>query len=218
MGMEIKQLYYASVTDNIYTSMKGVQSKNGRVQIQIQELHAETPQNMLPWARPFNMSTGGSSSSGVSNIPEIGTNVWIFFSDENEGLYKKAFYIADGSLDNLNPHELFTDNVAPYIGSQAIYPNAKYYYFSNGICIGVDSSSANPEIFIYHPMASVFINAQGLLQITGPSGDTLGILMTQLITILTTLGTRGSPVEQTVNSATVDSLTALQEKFNMMLL
>ena len=218
MGMEIKQLYYATVIDNVYQSMQGVQSKNGRVKIQVQELHADAIQLHLPWARPFVMSTGGGSSSGVSAIPEIGTNVWVFFSDENEGLYKKAFYIADGSLDNFNPHELFSDNVASMIGSQAVYPNAKYYYFSNGICLGVDSSSDNPEIFIYHPMASIFINADGLLQITGPTQITLGNLITQLFTLLMTFNTIGSPVAQTINPTLVTSLTALQAQFQQMLL
>src|SRR5271157_4708952 len=148
MGMEIQQLYYATVIDNVYKNMEGIPSQNGRVQIKIEELHADTQTNYLPWARPWTLSTGGGDSQGVSNIPEANSNVWVFFSDEKEGDYRKPFYIADGSLDDFNPHTLFADNVSSDIGSLAIYPNAKYYYFQNGICIGVDSSSTNPEIFI----------------------------------------------------------------------
>ena len=67
-------------------------------------------------------------------------------------------------------------------------------------------------------MASIFINADGLLQITGPTQITLGNLITQLFTLLMTFNTIGSPVAQTINPTLVTSLTALQAQFQQMLL
>jgi hypothetical protein len=195
--MEIQELYYASVIDNNYKSVEGVAKQNGRIKIKVEELHANTTPTLLPWARPFILSTGGGNLQGVSNIPEIGSKVWIFFSDAKEGIFRKSFYIADGSLDDFNPHSLFSSNVASALGSASIYPNAKYYYFKNGICIGVDSSSANPEMFIYHPYASFFIDKTGQLSIKalkinllGGNGTPLGqpsVLGTTLQTILNLL-------------------------------
>lgn len=163
--MDINKLYYASVIDNNHTP------QDGRVQIKIIEHHENTETSLLPWARPFSLSTGGGDKQGVSNIPEVGSNVWIFYSDEDDGIYKKPFYIADGSLDNFNPYLLFNSNVKSSIDSSAIYPNAKFYYFKNGICLGVDSTNSNPEIFIYHPKASIFINKSGDISIDTKDGN-----------------------------------------------
>lgn len=174
MSIILKELYYATVKDNIYKDRNGTIVQNNRVQIKIEEFHADTLIELLPWARPFSLSTGGSSSNGVSSVPEINSNVWVFFMDGEEGIFKKPFYIADGSLDNFNPFSLFYSSTKSTIGSSATYPNAKFYYFQNGICIGVDSSTTNPEIFIYHPSASIFIDKLGQLTIKALKIDLLG--------------------------------------------
>ena len=231
--MEIQQLYYATVIDNIYKDMSGVLSKNGRVQIKVPELHAETQQNYLPWARPFSLLTGGGSSQGVSNIPEINSKVWVFFSDGNNGAYRKPFYIADGSLDNFNPHTLFSNNIASSIGSASVYPNTKYYYFQNGICIGVDSSTSNPEIFIYHPNASIFIDKTGNITVKGttitftagatnsqPSilGNTLKTILSSMldgiVALTVTCTAPSSPSSPPINAAV---FTALKNQLSTIL-
>jgi len=169
-----------------------------------------------------------------SLIPEIDSKVWIFFSDAHQGIYKKPFYIADGSLDSFNPFSLFKDNVKSELESASAYPNTKYYYFKNGICIGVDSSESNPEVFIYHPKASIFIDKSGKtkisaedIEIKGGSvaleksvlGETLQTVLGKLIdeivkiTVPTGVGPSGPPINAPALVAikTADIPTVLSE-------
>lgn len=208
--MEINRLYYANVKDNNHPK------QNGKIQIKVMEHHENTDDSLLPWARPFSLSTGGSKTHGVSNIPEINSNVWVFYSDENSGLYKKPFYIADGSLDDFNPHLLFNSNVKSSIGSSATYPNAKFYYFKNGICIGVDSSSSNPEVFIYHPMASIFIDKTGKFQIKN-SAYSLKDLIDNLCDAIKSITTTGSPATHSVSLTSQTQFTLLKGQFDLLL-
>lgn len=134
--------------------------KRGRVQIRIEHLHGEITDNtLLPWAKQASLSTGGASTYGVSSIPEIGSWVWVFF--DNEELLNIPFYFADVQLNGMHPHELFEDNIKTALGASSVYPDMKYLYLANGICIGVSSGSAK-EVFIYHPAGShIFINNAG---------------------------------------------------------
>jgi hypothetical protein len=151
-------LYPAKVINNNDTS------KKGRIQIKIEHLHWGISNSDLPWAKQCSLSTGGSNLSGSSFIPENNTFVWVWFEDRDEFL-RNPFYLADIHFSNFHPHNLFENNVASSLGSASIYPNTKYTYYPNGICIGVDSSSSNPEIFIYHPSAYFFIDNAGVVTI-----------------------------------------------------
>lgn len=108
-----------------------------------------------PWARPARSGTGGSNDFGDSNIPEVGSFVWVSF--ERRLFKKNAYYHENVELEGLHPHSLFLDNIKSSIESASSYPNTKYHYYKNKICIGVDSSDSNPEIFISHPTGSFFI-------------------------------------------------------------
>lgn len=152
----MKGFFPAKVINNNDTS------KKGRVQIRIEHLHYGISDNELPWAYQSSLATGGSGTHGISNIPENNSFVWIWFEDIDQFM-RQPYYIADIHFSNLHPHTLFEDNVKSSIGSASVYPNTKYTYYPNGICIGVDSSSSNAEIFIYHPSAYFFIDKTGVV-------------------------------------------------------
>ena len=50
--------HYATVIDN------NDSEQAGRVQIKIEYLHADCEDSMLPWAKQFSLSTGGSADFG----------------------------------------------------------------------------------------------------------------------------------------------------------
>lgn len=147
--------------------------KKGRIQIKIEHLHYNIKNSELPWAKQYSLATGGSGTYGKSSIPENNSYVWIGYEDVDE-LMRQPYYLADIHFSNLHPHNLFENNIKSSIGSAAAYPNAKYTYYPNGICIGVDSSSGNKEIFIYHPTASIFIDKNGKIKIKATEIELLG--------------------------------------------
>jgi len=141
----MKQFHYARIIDN-----NDVELQAGRVKIQIPYLHADVEEDLLPWAKQMTLFSGGSGSHGKSQIPEIDSWVWVVFDNEDDFL--KPFYIADVHLNNFNPHLLFAKNIASKVTTvTSKYPDVKFNYYPNGICIGVSSNTATPEVFIYHP-------------------------------------------------------------------
>jgi hypothetical protein len=153
----MKGYYPAQVIDN------NDLSKKGRVKIKIEHLHWGFNDDMLPWAKQSSLATGGSDEYGSSNIPEKDSFIWVWFEDVDQFM-TQPYYSFDIHFSDYHPHNLFEDNVKSSIGSSSNYPNAKYTYYPNGVCIGVDSSSNNAEIFIYHPSAYIFINKNGILE------------------------------------------------------
>lgn len=149
------ELHYAEIMDN------NSPLKNGSVQIRVPYLMDGILSNDLPWALPFDLGTGGSNDCGTSKIPEVGSLVWVFFYDE---VYqKKPYYIAGINLENFGPHKLFDQEVKSNItGWSSSYPDVKYEYYKNGVCIAVSSDVANPEVAIFHPTGSaIFISKLG---------------------------------------------------------
>jgi len=57
------------------------------------------------------------------------------------------------------------------VGASSVYPDVKYIYLKNGICIAVSSNASNPEITIYHPSASMFVDKSGNINIKNANGD-----------------------------------------------
>ena len=189
-------LYPAKVINNNDTK------KKGRVQIKIEHLHyGITKEDELPWAHQSSLGTGGSNLHGSSNIPENDSFVWVWFEDIDE-FKKKPYYLCDIHFSNFHPHNLFEDNVKSTLGSASVYPNAKYTYYPNGICIGVDSSEGNAEIFIFHPSASIFIDNTGGIEFKSGSvateltvlGETLKAWL-ETHTHPTGVGPSGPPIE-----------------------
>ena len=185
--MFIKNLHYATVIDNDSQNSPDA-VKNDAVQIRISYLMDGIADIDLPWALPFHTSTGGSSSHGTSCIPEENSLVWVFFYDDK--LMKDLYYIADINLTNFSPAELFENNVKSNIsGYSSLYPDNKFIYLSNGVCIVISSNSSTPEIAIYHPGgAYIFINSSGNIELKGANGSTLEfmLLASSFISVLTT--------------------------------
>jgi len=152
------EFHYATVVENVDPD------KLGRVQIKIKYLHDACDDALLPWAKQFSLTTGGSATYGSSSIPEVDSLVWVWFPDEAD--LKKPYYIADIQLKGMSPHMLFEDNVKSKItGFASAYPDVKFQYLKNGICFGATSGD-NPEYFIVHPTGAViYINKDGDIDI-----------------------------------------------------
>lgn len=156
----MNNLYIAKVIDNDSNNSPD-KTPNGKIQIYIESLHRDINKTLYPWASPAREGTGGIGTYGVSCIPEIDSFIWIFFEDEK--YYRNAFYIWDVNLSQLNPHNLYNDNVKSSVSAASSYPYVKYIYLKNKICLAISSDSSNPEITIYHPKTYLFIDKNGYL-------------------------------------------------------
>jgi hypothetical protein len=159
------KFYVAEIVDNNDTD------KEGKVQIKILPEMKDFGQDDYPWARQAKSFSGGSNSYGISCIPETNSKVWIYFEDEIN--FRNAFYLFDLNLESLHPHELYEDDIKSTVGGSASYPDVKFLYFKNGICLAVSSSDSKPEVTIYHPKAWVHINTQGLLEYSDNYSNTI---------------------------------------------
>ncbi len=191
----MNKLYKAKVIDNDSANADDA-TQNGRVKIYIEAYHRDISPKLLPWALPAKNGSGGSSTFGVSCIPEINSYVWVFFEDER--FHRNAFYIWDLNLNELNPHNLYTDNVSSEVGAVSVYPDVKYIYLKNGICVAISSDESNPEITIYHPSASMFIDKSGNIDIKNANGDEIimnatGIEIKAPTKVIKMAGTPGAP-------------------------
>jgi len=146
------QLYIAEVLNN------NDADKKGRVQIYCAPIHHNIKNkaaNLLPWAQ--------SASCFTSNIPAVGSFVWIWF--EKEEFYQNPFYLSTVNFSDLNGHN-------QTIGSMtAAYPNVKYIKLANNVAVGLSSDSSKPEISIHHPKAEIYIEKDGHMTITASNGD-----------------------------------------------
>jgi len=141
--------YYAKVIDNNDTL------KEGRVQIYVEHLMKDFTPSLYPWAKQSTSFIGGASTYGSSLIPEINSLVWVWFEDET--FFKKPYYVADVHLETFHPHGLFEALVKTNItGFTSAYPNVKYLYLPNGICIAVSTDLVNKELVIYHSSGTYF--------------------------------------------------------------
>ena len=174
-GITVK-LYYCSVVDN------NDPDKKGRIKIRNNSLYGETNDSLLPWAVPFNIGGGGSKDFCVSDIPEKDTMIWCGFYDEGD--YKNPYYVGDIQLEDFNGAKLFEDKIKSTVGSSSSYPDTKFRYFKNGICIGVDSSDSNPEVFISHPKTQIIVKSDGSVTIDSMGSITIQTLQDLILKTL----------------------------------
>ena len=85
----------------------------------------------------------------------------------DEVYFKKPFYIAGSSLEDMHPHEIFDNSVKSKIdGYGSSYPDVKFIHLKNGINVALSSSSSNKEISIVHPSGTyVYIDTNGKVKI-----------------------------------------------------
>ena len=192
-------LYPATVKDN------NDLEKMGRIKIKVEHLHAGVDDDLLPWAKQHSLFSGGSNKYGCSNIPETDSLVWIYF--ENEDDFLKPYYVADIHLNQFHPHTLFDANIASHIsGFTSAYPDVKYHYYKNGICIAVSSNADNPEIVTYHPSGAYsFIDSDGKIWNYSPEGieNKSGSATTEPTILGTQLKTTLENLIDTINAITV---------------
>lgn len=150
--------YFASVVDN------NDPLQLGRVQINITHLMSGWQPSLLPWAFPYSSLGGSSLLFGSSFIPEISSNVWVWFEDDENLL--NPFYVSGPTLESLSAHTVYSTSVAAQmIELSSTYPDVKFIYFKNGICVGA-SSGATPELFAFHPTGAYLnIDATGNVKI-----------------------------------------------------
>lgn len=185
-NMIFKDLYNAIVEDNKDPD------EAGRVKIRVESFMRGFQSDHLPWAKPYTIGSGGSSDYGQSWIPEIGSRVWVWFTDPpgSRGVDDEPFgtrmrhpyYMGDALFKELNPAKVFGDKVKPNLvtdetddfkGGELNYPHVKFIMLQNGVCQFMSSDPDNPYYGIFHPSGSqILINPEGQVYI-GSKSDQL---------------------------------------------
>ncbi len=211
----MNKLYIAKITDN------NDKEKLGRVQVYIDSFMGGYDPEHYNWAYPASVIGGGGSSDfGVSDIPETGSKVYVYFEDD--GYKKNAFYLSDVHLAKLNPHKLFDEKIKSNIdGWESEYPDVKFRAYANGICTSVSSNLDTPEIAIYHPKgARVFIDKSGKIHMKNNEADLKEILtdihslLVNILTMTNWAGNMGSPLVYNSPADISDTLPGLMEQIN----
>lgn len=166
--MNLDNLYKAKVIENDDFKNTFSPGSEGRIQIYIEPIMKGWSTEDYPWARPFYGE--GSTSHGTVDIPEKDDIIWVVA--EKDDLKKNWYYLSGVSLKKMN----VITKVKTFISSKlksvmklnSSHPDIKLKYYSNGIVVGVSSSSSNPEVFIYHPKNSfIAINSDGEIKSKG---------------------------------------------------
>jgi uncharacterized protein involved in type VI secretion and phage assembly len=127
----------------------------GRIKIQVYGFYgSDIPNANIPWAVPASsLFAGAGSGFGAFVVPEIGSEVFVFF--EAEDIYQPVYFAeAPNGVKGL-PSER-TSN----------YPYRRVWKTKNGIAIYIDDK--DKEIKINHPSGSyIKIDTSGNIEIKG---------------------------------------------------
>ena len=134
-------------------------SKLGRLKVLIYGIYSTAmPTAELPWAVPAaGIFTGSGSGYGNFAVPEVDSQVFLFFEGED---YNQPVYFAEAptGIHGL-PSERTTN-----------YPYRKVLKTKNGIVVYIDDTSGGQEIKVEHPAgASLTIDNGGNITIQGTS-------------------------------------------------
>jgi len=140
--------------------------KEGKVQIYVEHLMSNFNPSHYPWAR--------QDRAWTSDIPETGSYVWVYFTDEQ--FLKKPYYTNYVNLKGYHYHNSYENNIKSRVGSESEYPFVKYIYLPNNVSIAMSSSTSTPEITLYHPSCYIFIDKQGKLKIQQTNGNKIEML------------------------------------------
>ena len=129
--------------------------KLGRIRVRISPYMDFERTEDLPWACPILGSCGNSASSGGLNIPEIGSQVRVFFPSHD----LTAPYYRGAELNEFNRTTFFDDN----------YPNTYGYKDSTGNFYKIDK--ANKTVQFQHSSSSnLRIAPDGSMQVALSNG------------------------------------------------
>ena len=127
----------------------------GRIKVRVYGIFgSDIPSSELPWAVSASpMFAGAGSGFGCFAVPEIDTEVFVFF--EAGDIYQPVYFAEASSGTKGLPSERTTN-----------YPDRKIWKTKNGIVILIDD--ANLDIQINHPTGThIRINTDGDISISG---------------------------------------------------
>jgi len=214
--------YIAEVIKN-NSQLSSFAEINGAIQFKIPHFMDDWAEDDYHWALPEQSGTGGSNEHGLSCIPEIGSLVNVYYKDEIN--WKNARYTDDINLLKYHPHSLYEDNVKNEVNANSSYPDVKYLYLKNGICVALSSDDSNPEITIYHPSNfRIFIDKDGKMDLKNDDSGMKEILLiihgllSNLCSPGIYIGNLGAPViHQMPTDYTIEIPKLLQKIENLLL-
>ncbi len=144
------KLYIGKVIDNKDPD------EEGKVKLYNKSLHQDISKDKLSWAR--------QNREFTSDIPEIDDLIWFYF--EKESIHENAFYGNKVTLKEYHDHLKYEEEVKSNVEAESNYPDVKFIYLKNGVCIALSSSEDTPEITIHHSEKShIFIDKDGNIKV-----------------------------------------------------
>lgn len=159
---------YAKKTDNLRVPHRGKvvfnddPKKLGRIKCQIKGLIESSDANVLPWAYPFTFQMGVKPDSMTFQVPEVGSEVIIFFPYNN--IY--APYYMGGSISELTQTPgVFEDD----------YPNTEGFINSIPLFFRVNKAQKTIEFYNDGNKFTVRVDSDGNLLINVPKSLIINI-------------------------------------------
>lgn len=154
--------YRGTVMDNIDSD------KLGRIKVKIYPMLSGVETENLPWAVPaMPLSSGAGEDYGTFCVPEIGTNVWVFF--EAGDIYQPVFFAeATDGMKGL-PVDIDED-----------YPNTTVMETKTGIVIKINRKEGNENVLVEHPTGSfIEMDKEGNVFITSAIDKNVSLLTSE---------------------------------------
>ena len=131
-------IYRGTVMDNIDPN------KTGRIKIKVYPMFSKVETINIPWAIPaMALTVGAGIGYGNFSVPDIDTNVWVFF--EQGDIYQPVYFAEAQDAIKGIPTDTIDD-----------YPETSVFETKTGIQIKINRKAGNEDIKISHPSGASF--------------------------------------------------------------
>lgn len=127
--------------------------KQGRVKVMVYGLYDGVPDNAIPWALYSDPLMGGSGGLGGVWIPDVGSEVWVFFENGN---HMQPVYFAGAPSGSAFPSQI-TNSGQPESRGDISYPRNKAFATKAGHVIELDDTEGNSRVRIAHKSGTQII-------------------------------------------------------------
>jgi hypothetical protein len=196
-----------------------ITAKTGCIKIKIYPELIDVADDDLPWAAPDSVGASGAASGiGVHNPPEVNSFIRVKINDP---YMRELYYLGGVMAASLYPYSAALNKITIAGYTKPSYPEPRMIALPDGSVVFWDTTTGDMGIqqskgsyVLFKSDGSGTVSTAGLLTVAAEGGtQTLGALIQQLISTLTSLTTFGPPVQHLISPTTVTALELIKTQF-----
>mgnify|MGYP001069224739 CR=1 FL=1 len=125
----------------------------GRVKVRVHGFYDDVPDDAIPWALYSDPFMGGQGALGGVFVPDVGSDVWVFFENGN---HMQPVYFAGAPSGAAFPKQI-TNSGQPESRGDLSYPRNKAIATKAGHVIELDDTEGNTRVRIAHKSGTQII-------------------------------------------------------------